>query len=167
MDRWNDEQITYLKENYGTIPNKDIADYIGKTSDAVAYKGGRLGLSAIKNNWSDEDVEVLMSNIDSMSYIEIAELLGRSVKSVANKICNIRASNLALSELFVFEDGVKMRASASGTYRVNLEAMEVGQSFTYPQSDKTIVNIQRSRIKDKLFRSQSIDADTRRIWRVF
>jgi hypothetical protein len=44
MKYWNSEEIHYLIENYGTTPNPVLADFLGKTRQAVSLKAGRLGL---------------------------------------------------------------------------------------------------------------------------
>lgn len=44
MKYWNNDDIHYLMKNYSTTPNPVLADYLGKSRQAVSLKAGKLGL---------------------------------------------------------------------------------------------------------------------------
>lgn len=46
--QWNENEINFIKENYKTMTNKDIAEKIGRTKTAVDLKINKLGLKKSK-----------------------------------------------------------------------------------------------------------------------
>ena len=46
--QWNENEIKFIKENYKTMTNKDIAEKIGRTKTAVDLKINKLGLKKSK-----------------------------------------------------------------------------------------------------------------------
>lgn len=155
-----------MAENYGRMPVADMAEALGRSTDAVNYMISRLGLSEPRAEWSLDDIEYLKANLGVIPYADMAEHLGRSVRSVANKISNIRMGEMIADNLIEIESGIKMRPSKSATYRAMLSALEVGQSFTYPRSERAVLNNQRALFRERVFRAQRIDESTMRIWRM-
>lgn len=43
---WNPEELAYLRENYTTMPVKDIAAHLGRSQQAVHTRGNQLGLKS-------------------------------------------------------------------------------------------------------------------------
>lgn len=163
---WKNSDKDFLIENHGAMTSAEIADSIGKSVDAVNYMASRLGLSAPRSSWSDENIAYLMANMDNQSYNDIADYLGKSIRAVANKASNIRMSGLIEVNLLDIEDGVKMRPSTSAVYRAMLSKLDVGQSFTFPRKERATLNNQRALFADKIFRAQTIDEQTMRLWRI-
>jgi len=79
--KWTEEEITFLKDNYGYISNEEIGKVINRTGTAIntyCYK------HKIKHPrmWTEEEARFMEENYHSMDIDEIAESLGRSVSAV-------------------------------------------------------------------------------------
>jgi hypothetical protein len=43
---WTEEDLTYLRENYGTMPGKEIAAHLGRTYQGIMTRASALGLKS-------------------------------------------------------------------------------------------------------------------------
>lgn len=83
---WTDEQIQYLKDNYGKIPTREIANHLGRKYEYVKDKAGKLGLKTGNViRWQEHEDKVLIENYANMSSQDIADMLGKKVESVYNR----------------------------------------------------------------------------------
>lgn len=85
--RWSQFEIDHLKANYRIKSYKEIADELGRTTDAVQIKAKKLGLKKIiELTWQPVEVEMLMDmKMKGLTDIDVANELGRSFESVAAK----------------------------------------------------------------------------------
>lgn len=80
---WSEEQLTFLKQNYGVLSLTDIANKLGKSKKSVGNYINRLGLS--DRLWTDEQLDWLKANRKNYSIAECAKLLNKSVSAVRHK----------------------------------------------------------------------------------
>lgn len=80
MDKWDEESIDFLKENYQNLKNKTMSKILGRTIKSIGYKGKSLKLCEEKKKISDEDVEkiIYLYSTKKLSVPKIARLIGRS-----------------------------------------------------------------------------------------
>lgn len=90
LKRWSNEEIEYIKNNYGLISPKEIGDYLGRTRGSVIAKAHDLSLGDL-GKWSKEEEQFLINNHNIMSKKEIAKALGRTETAI-----DIRMSRLGL-----------------------------------------------------------------------
>ena len=45
---WSEEDLQFLRDNYGKIPTKDIANKLGRSISSIHYKTGMRGLKISK-----------------------------------------------------------------------------------------------------------------------
>jgi hypothetical protein len=84
MERWTNEEINYLKENYKTSSYRSISEKIGKTEGAIRAKC--FDLKLVKNDaWTQEDIDFIKENYQRMSVKEIAAILNRTPNAVKLK----------------------------------------------------------------------------------
>jgi len=86
--KWTEEELNYLRSQYGTMSAQGIADEIGRTKSSVQTKARELDLTDEQASglWSDEDIAFLRENYLKLGADECARQLGRSVASVHGKI---------------------------------------------------------------------------------
>lgn len=97
---WSEEEIEFVKQNYGPMSNGQIAKEIGRTTSAVSSKILELGLHNDVRPWKKEDIDYLVANYESMSYQEIGEHIGRSRNAVQ---CKMRKLNLVKPDKYVYD----------------------------------------------------------------
>ena len=93
MERWTDEEVKFLKENYKTMSYKDIGEIIGKTDVQIRTRCFKDGL--VKNNaWSEDEINYIKENYQTMTTKDIAEKLGRTMSAVQLKAerCGLKKS---------------------------------------------------------------------------
>ena len=83
MNKWTEEEIQYLKDNYGKVRSADL--YLpGRTWTAIKDKANKLGLIGFRQ-WTDADVEYLEDSWGVVSIGTIAKNLNKSVNAVIIK----------------------------------------------------------------------------------
>ena len=87
-NRWSDEEIDFLFENFSTMTKAEIAERLGRTKASVSGKAQDLLLSGGKNKlWTRKEIAVAVDMYKAgYTCREIAEKLGRNEKCVASKI---------------------------------------------------------------------------------
>ena len=84
--RWTDEEIEYVKANYGTLTSQQIGEKIGKTSRAVRHAANRIGLNCGWFEWDDGKDGVLIEMYESRLPVdEIALALNTTRTSVVGR----------------------------------------------------------------------------------
>jgi hypothetical protein len=79
---WTENEIAFLRENYGKIPHEVIARELGRTPYAVRLKAQRLGIYA--KRWTPDKEEFLKKHYD-MPIEELCRILGETEKSIYMK----------------------------------------------------------------------------------
>lgn len=90
LNRWSNEEIEYIKNNYGLMTPKEIGEYLGRTRGSVVAKAHDLKIGKI-DKWSDKEEQFLIDNHNIMSKKEIAKVLGRTETAI-----DVRMSRLGL-----------------------------------------------------------------------
>jgi len=84
---WKNEEIDYLRNNYGKMFNKEIAIELNKSVRAVCHKAMRLGFNSflIKAGWTNEEKDYLRNNYGIMFGKDIAIKLNRTYFAIRRK----------------------------------------------------------------------------------
>jgi len=85
LEEWSDEEIEFLKNNYGKMKIAEIAKALNKNVFTVKNKAIKLGLRKKPPKWTQDEIEYLKSNYGKIPTTEIAEVLGRSVGAIYSK----------------------------------------------------------------------------------
>jgi len=165
--RWTEEDINYLKSNYGSLLIEEIAKHTNRSIDSVRYKASNIGLTEKKNLWSKADILFLSENVNTMPLDVLAKKLNRTVKSVATQRFKLKLSKkLPKMENSPIEKNIPYINSIAGEHYNYMANMDVGDSYAYPFTERqTVINV-TSYFPDKIFRTKKIDDTTRRIWRI-
>jgi hypothetical protein len=84
--RWTAAQLALL----GTLPDEEVAVWVGKTPGAVQQKREELGIiSPAVNRWTAENLALLGTLPDG----EVARRVGRSRTAVTQKRCQLGIAN--------------------------------------------------------------------------
>jgi len=88
---WTDAEIAYLREYYGRVPVREVAETLGRSRNATTAKAMKEGLRArgTPRPWTEADSEYLAANYEQMPTMEIARMLGRrhaTIKAQADKL---------------------------------------------------------------------------------
>ena len=95
---WTEEDIEFLKANYGKMKAKEIAKAIGRTEGAVMTRAYLLGLNSELEKvptWTGEDIEFLKANYGKMTNDEIAKAIGRTERAVRDWLHRLGLSRQA------------------------------------------------------------------------
>ena len=78
---WTDKMIQLLKDNYGTMTNKELAEALGLGLTSTRTKLYELGLKRMEMEyWSDEQARFLKSHYKKWGDTEIAEYFEQNFK---------------------------------------------------------------------------------------
>lgn len=138
--------------------------HLQRRNDSIRQMAMTLGLTREQIYWTLNDTIFLKENKNKLSYQEIADNIGKSKKAVAHKIAYMSAES-QFDEL-PLDSNVSYYPTKALEFKKMLQAMEVGQSFEYPVSERQTVHNQSRLFPDKLFRSKLMTETTRRIWRL-
>ena len=95
--KYKQEEIKFIKENYGKIPTKIIAEELGRTVCAIKTKARKLKCRT-RTYWTSEEEEILKKVFPYYSNEEISEVFleGKSENAIKNMA---RKMNLYKAEL--------------------------------------------------------------------
>lgn len=68
---YSEDDIQFLKDNYGKINAQDIADKIHKTYSSVISKAYKLKLS-YKNEWTNDEIKILMEKYPHYTNLQLS-----------------------------------------------------------------------------------------------
>ena len=92
INGWNNEEINYLKKNYASKTNKQLANELQKTYHSVAYVANKLKLvKQPHKSWTNEEDNFLKEHYIEMTSAEISKILNRTIHSI-----NARRDDLGL-----------------------------------------------------------------------
>lgn len=85
---WTDEEIKFLKDNYNVIPEKEIANYLGRTLISVKVKRNKLGLVYYNSpKYTDREKELLISDyLNGMTLKDISIKYNRNLQSLISSL---------------------------------------------------------------------------------
>lgn len=78
---WSDDDLNFLRDNYGKLSYAEIGDVIGKSPMAVKSKGAVI-LKRVSRNWPAEHLEILKRDYATKAAPAIAAEIGRGVSAV-------------------------------------------------------------------------------------
>lgn len=95
---WKNEEIEYLKENFGSEPIEEIARKLNRSVSAVLLKSRRLRIGSISANMDNLNTVQLGDALgiqakDVISFITKYGLKARKVKLIKRKVYRIKLSN--------------------------------------------------------------------------
>ena len=80
---YTENDIIYIKENFATMTNKDIAKNLDKKPESIKYVANKLGLIKQPHKfWNIEEDNFLKEHYIDMGSEEIAKILNRTVASI-------------------------------------------------------------------------------------
>ena len=88
MRSWEKDQIDYFNENYGKIPAREMALYMGKSEQCIIQYAHRHGVSA-NRYYTKEEVAFIEDNFGTLTTKQIASKLHRPLSSVKGKISRL------------------------------------------------------------------------------
>ena len=81
--QWTDEMLNFMRDNYDTLTNKQIADALGLRLHFVRDQLYRMGLKRMElEYWTDEQVKFLRENYKKMGDTELAEIFNARWKKL-------------------------------------------------------------------------------------
>ena len=91
--RWSEEEISYLRDNYGKVAMEDIGRRLGISHTTVRLKALELGLATahVRNRceWTKEKVDYLRRNYHKEADVDLAMHIGFSpgtIYRMANRL---------------------------------------------------------------------------------
>lgn len=92
MVRWTDEELDFLKSNYGKTDAEAIGEKLERSSNAVRHKAQRLGLAEKRDFWQeDEETYLEYFAFERDSDLSVAaDFLGRSVNATGLRLSKLR-----------------------------------------------------------------------------
>lgn len=100
--RWPDENIRYLRENYKRLPPKEICDHLGISLNNLYAMTRHYGLQASSGSnafhkhsnktWSNKEISFLLENYMKLSLRELSAALNRSINSITYKMVGLGIS---------------------------------------------------------------------------
>ena len=95
---WKNEEIEYLKENFGSQPIEEIARKLNRNVSAVILKSRRLRIGSISANMDNLNTVQLGDALgiqakDVISFITKYGLKARKVKLIKRRVYRIKLSN--------------------------------------------------------------------------
>lgn len=90
-EKWTENEIEFLKENYSKLGRQECAAALGRTVFSVGRKANTLSLGK-RDSYTKDEVEFLKQNYATMSTTDIAKHLNRTLQSVQNKARALRLS---------------------------------------------------------------------------
>ena len=112
-DCWDREQNIFIKNNYQNMSDKELANSLGRTVEAVKSQRKKLKLSRLsKRRWTKKEDEFLKQNYEEYSLKAMGNILNRSPKQVSYRLSKIGLSKVNKYILYINDQQV-----ASGTIR--------------------------------------------------
>jgi hypothetical protein len=83
---WTDEELTFLRENWGKLPRAELARRLNRSIPSINDKAGTLGLRRKKElRWTPEDITFLRENWGKLSICQLAKKLNRTKHGILVK----------------------------------------------------------------------------------
>lgn len=124
---YTENDIVYIKENFATMTNKDIAKNLDKKPESIKYVANKLGLIKQPHKfWNIEEDNFLKEHYIDMSSEEIAKILNRTVASI-----NARRDDLHLIKHDSWSDN---ELSFLKNNYLNMTHLEIGEKLGRSES---------------------------------
>jgi hypothetical protein len=76
------EEEAYLHKHYGVLLVRDIADHLGRSTDAIELKAGRLGLRRKIHRITAAEKKWVIRNLGKISYQNMGDDIGVSAQTI-------------------------------------------------------------------------------------
>jgi transposase len=87
---YSEKELQFLKDNYLTMKNKDMALSLNRSLKSIERKLSKMGLHRQQwHLWTEPEIKFLKDNHDKMSRIELGEHLGRQGYNVGMKMTEL------------------------------------------------------------------------------
>lgn len=83
--QWKENEIKYLKENYGIVSLSELANYFNTTINSVKRCAERYNIKSSRA-WTDKEIAFLQEHYKDMTYKELSMYLQRSKSAIDIKI---------------------------------------------------------------------------------
>lgn len=136
---WDESSARFLKENFGKLPVKEIAAYLGKSVETVRWKSRELNLPSGKGKWTKREIDILTWYMAHKEPQEVAEMVGRSERAVISKASAlgitrtrgtwslaaiVRKTGYTKEQILRAREALRQRWDRAGTvYRINEEQL--------------------------------------------
>ncbi|WP_379945848.1 hypothetical protein [Enterococcus devriesei] len=112
-DHWDREQNKFIKQNYQSMNDKELATALGRTIEAVKSQRKKLRLSRLsKRYWTKKEDDFLRQHFEEHSLKKMGSVLNRSPKQISYRLSKIGLSKVSKYDLYINNQQV-----ASGTIR--------------------------------------------------
>ena len=170
---WDQNDLIYLKEVYGTVLVAEIAKQVGRSNAAVRCKAAKMGLTK-DYVYTEEEIQIIKDFHGKATHKEIAEMIGKSSPGIARQVRLLGVSKELYDWTYERDMKVKELYDAGWTYKQIADHMEAPlgsihkrlrlndaiKSDVVPYTQKDILFIQknyktmtRKQIGDKLGRT--------------
>jgi hypothetical protein len=86
LKRWTEEEDDLLKECYGKVDVKEIAEVLDRTEIAIRSRASHLSVANKLRAWTEGEDRFLKQEYGKMKIKEIAEILGRTKEAINSHI---------------------------------------------------------------------------------
>ena len=95
---WTEKELAFMRENYGRMPAREMAEAAGRSYIATKQKARKMGLAARRNKsaWTKEEMAILREHYRGTleSKKKVAKLTGRTVSAVKTRACVMGVASL-------------------------------------------------------------------------
>lgn len=167
-NKWDEEEIEYLIENYPHQSNIKTAKYIGRTVTAVNSMAHELGLTRRNDYWTTDEIKILSENI-SLSADDLEKIIKtKNKKQILYKKTHLKSVNTKniRNEEHIDQDVLFSKGSKVARIISLLSVLEVGESFELLNNEYSYFLEARAFVQNKLFKSKKETEHSRRVWRL-
>lgn len=83
---WTQEEIDYIRENYGKISGQEIADHLGINRRLLVTEAQRHGIRSPRNrDWKSSDLRILRERFPTGDLSQLSKDLGRTLPAIKAK----------------------------------------------------------------------------------
>ncbi len=75
--KWTNQEVDFLKKNYGKLTPQQCAKHLGRNKNSVKQKAIRLGVGGRRQSFSSEEISYIVSNYAQKGPIKLAKEMGR------------------------------------------------------------------------------------------
>ena len=149
--QWTEEELNYIKDNYGKIPIKEISLKLNRSISSIKHKAERDAIKSPRE-WTDEEIGYLKENYKTKTYKELSQHLNRTKSAIDLKINrlglkkekytynhhyfeNIDTEDKAYWLGFIYADGCVMEyENNSCELAIKLQARDIGHLKKFNKS---------------------------------
>ncbi len=85
--QWTEKDDTYLKNNYPTTDNKNMAKALGRSEFTITQRAWKLKLKKAKMfEWDDENTQKMLELRKTHSTKQVSEIMGIGEKKIRNRL---------------------------------------------------------------------------------